>query len=47
MDDCADPLLGTKHHNDSNAVEAWRGSYNAEVWIGSNIVGAWMVVQIR
>ena len=23
MDDCADPLLGIEHHNDSYAVEVW------------------------
>ena len=31
MDDCANPLLGIEHHNDSNSVEAWRSSYAMEV----------------
>ena len=26
MDDCANPLLGIEHHNDSDSVEAWRSS---------------------
>ena len=30
MDNCADPLLGIEHHNDSYAVEAWRRSYTVE-----------------
>ena len=46
MDDCADSLLGIEHHNDSYAVEAWRSFYNMELWIGSIIVEAWMIVQI-
>ena len=30
MDDCADPLLGIKHHNDSCTVEVWKGSYTVK-----------------
>ena len=40
MEDCADPLLGIKHHNDSYAVEAWRSSYTVKVWKGSYTVVA-------
>ena len=32
MDDCANPLLGIEHHNDSDSVEAWRSSKIMEVW---------------
>ena len=38
VDDCADPLLGIKYHNDSYAVEAWKCSYTMEVWRGSYTV---------
>ena len=31
MDDCANPLLGIDHHNDFNAVEAWKSSYTVEM----------------
>nr|POE76415.1 hypothetical protein CFP56_19862 [Quercus suber] len=47
MDDCFDPLLGIKHHNDSYAVEAWRSSYTVEVWKRSYIVEAWTIVLIH
>ena len=47
MDDCADPLLGIKHHNDSYAVEVWRSSYTVEVRKGSYTVEAWTIVLIH
>ena len=40
LEDCADPLLGIKHHNDYYAMEAWRSSYTMEVWKASYIVEA-------
>ena len=47
MDDCADPLLGIKHHNDSCIVEVWKSFYTMEVWKWSYTVEAWMIVLIR
>ena len=47
MDDCADPLLGIEHHNDSCAMEVWRSSYTMEVWKGSYTVEAWTIVLIH
>nr|POF09732.1 hypothetical protein CFP56_21371 [Quercus suber] len=47
MDDCANPLLGIKHHNDSYPVVVWRSSYTMEVWKRSYIVEAWTIVLIR
>ena len=44
--DCADPLLGIKHHNDSHALVAWRSSYTVEVWKGSYTVEALKIVLI-
>ena len=46
MDDCANPLLGIDHHNDSNAVEVWRSSYTVEMWGGSYVVEAWTIMLI-
>ena len=40
MDDYIDPLLGTKHHNDSYTMEAWRSSYTMDEWRGFSIVEA-------
>ena len=47
MDDCADSLLGVKHHNDSYVVVVRRSSYTMEVWKGSYTVEAWMIVLTR
>ena len=47
MDDCANPLLGIKHHNDSCTVEAWRSPYTVEVWKGSYTMEVWTIVHIR
>ena len=47
MEDCADPSLGIKHHNDSYAMVAWRSSYTVEVWKWSYTVEAWKIVLIR
>ena len=41
MDDCANPLLGIEHHNDSNVMEAWRSSYTLEVGRQSYAVEVW------
>ena len=46
MDDFVNPLLGIDHHNDYNAVEAWRSSYTVEMWRGSYVVKAWTIVLI-
>nr|POE76419.1 hypothetical protein CFP56_19866 [Quercus suber] len=47
MDDCADPLLGIKHHNIIYAMEVWRSSYVMEVWKGYNVMEAWTIVLIH
>nr|POE76416.1 hypothetical protein CFP56_19863 [Quercus suber] len=47
MDDCADPLLGIEHHNDSYIVEGLRNSYTREVWKGSYTVESSTIVLIR
>nr|POE76421.1 hypothetical protein CFP56_19868 [Quercus suber] len=47
MDDCANTFLGIEHHNDIDAVEAWRSSYNEEVLNRSYIVEAWTIVLIH
>ena len=31
IEDCADLLLGIKHHNDSYIMVVWRSSYTVEV----------------
>ena len=46
MDDYANSLLGIDHHNNYNAVEAWRSSYTVEMWRRSYVVEAWMIVLI-
>ena len=47
VDDCADPLLGIKHHRYPYATKACRSSYTVEVWRGSYTVDAWTIVLIR
>nr|POF25097.1 hypothetical protein CFP56_59166 [Quercus suber] len=46
MEDCANPLLGIKHHN-RHLEQERRSSYIVEVWKGSYTVEAWMIVLIR
>ena len=46
LDDYVDPLLGTKHHNDSHAMVVLRSSYTVEAWKGSYTVEAWTIVLI-
>ena len=41
MEECTDPLLGIKHHNDSCAMEAWKSSYTVETWRSSYTVEGW------
>ena len=38
IEDCADLLLGIKHHNDSYIMVVWRSSYTVEVWKRSFII---------
>ena len=55
IEDCADPLLGINHRNDSYAVVAWRTSYTMEAknivlircWVSSTVIDSYAVVTGR